>query len=80
MSSQTLLMAAAAALSFFLAACDQGPAERAGEDVDEAIEDATDEPTLEDGPAERAGEAAEGAADDAADAVDEARDNDAPEN
>ena len=41
----------------FAAGCEQGPAERAGEEIDSAYERATQgEPDVRDGPLERAGE------------------------
>lgn len=43
MNLQRLLLACAAALALFLAACEkEGPAERAGEKIDEAAEKAAD--------------------------------------
>jgi hypothetical protein len=58
---------------FFMAAaaCSDGPAENAGEDVDEAIEDVTGE---EQGTFEEAGENLDDAADDAGDAIEDATD------
>lgn len=47
-----------------LSGCDDGPAEQAGEEIDEALEG--------DGPAERAGEEIDDAADEVGDAVEEA--------
>jgi hypothetical protein len=50
-------LGAALALGVLAGACEQGPAERAGEEIDSAYERATQgEPDLRDGPLERAGE------------------------
>jgi hypothetical protein len=78
--------AAIAAATFGLATCgDGGSAEGAGEDMDSAIEEATQgHENLGDGPLEQAGESideATGAAnDDAADAINDATDGDASTN
>lgn len=72
-------IAAAAMLS--LAACGQGGAEKAGENLDSSVEQATQgHENLGDGPAEQAGEAIDNAtgherSGDAADAVHDATDN-----
>jgi hypothetical protein len=50
-------LGAALAFGAFATACEQGPAERAGEEIDSAYERATQgEPDLRDGPLERTGE------------------------
>ena len=73
---------AAAAAMLGLAAC-EGSAEKAGENLDSAIEEATQgEENLGDGPMERAGEAIDEAVntertDDGADALNDATDGDA---
>jgi hypothetical protein len=76
------LIAASAVGVFALAACDNGSAERAGEDMDSAFEEATQgEENLGDGPMEQAGEAIDEATGnnnnhDAADALNDATDGD----
>jgi len=77
---KTILAAAASAALLGVAACNDGSAEKTGENMDSAIEEATQgEENLGDGPLEQAGEAvdeATGAASnsDAADAVNDATD------
>ncbi|MEZ6023118.1 MAG: hypothetical protein R3C16_06840 [Hyphomonadaceae bacterium] len=79
-----LVTAAAAAATLGLAACGDS-AEEAGENVDSAIEEATQgEENLGDGPFEQAGESVDEATgqtnDDAADALSDATDGDASTN
>ena len=76
-----LLTAAAAAALLSVAACDGGSAEKTGENMDSAVEEATQgQENLGGGPLERAGEQIDEAADnthsdnDAADAVHDATD------
>ena len=76
---KTLATAAAAAAMLSLAACDGGSAEKAGENMDSAIEEATQgQENLGDGALERAGESIDEATgtqnNDAADAVNDATD------
>lgn len=77
---KTIAIAAAAAAMLGLAACgDGGSAEKAGENADSAIEEATQgHENLGDGPLERAGESVDQATghsnDDPADAVHDATD------
>lgn len=53
-----LLVASAMAATLMLAGCEQeGPMERAGEDLDNAMEDVADSLEPNKGPAEKAGEA-----------------------
>jgi hypothetical protein len=81
---RTILTAAAAAATLGLAAC--GSAEKAGENADSAIEEASQgEENLGDGPLEQAGEGVDEATgnqqnDDAADALNDATDGDASTN
>ena len=74
-----LLIATAAAGLLGLAACGQGSAEKAGENVDSAVENATQgHENLGDGPAEQVGQAVDNATGhqdhDAADALNDATD------
>jgi hypothetical protein len=75
-----IVMAAAAAAALGLAACD-GSAEKSGENLDSAIEEATQgEENLGDGPLEQAGEGIDEATNnqqnnDAADAINDATDD-----
>jgi hypothetical protein len=69
-NTRTIVMGGMLAAMLALAGCtseDQGPAEKAGEQIDEAMEEATD--TAQDA-AEEAGDALEEAADEAEDATD----------
>jgi hypothetical protein len=81
---RAITMAAGAAAIFGLAAC--GSAEKAGENADSAIEEATQgEENLGDGPLEQAGESVDEATgndqnDDAADALNDATDGDSSTN
>jgi hypothetical protein len=81
---RTILAAAAAAATLGLIAC--GSAEKAGENADSAIEEATQgEENLGDGPLEQAGENLDEATgnqqnDDAADALNDATDGDSSTN
>ena len=78
---KTFTTAIAAAAMLSLAACD-GSAEKSGENLDSAIEEATQgEENLGDGPLEQAGESVDEATnnqqnDDAADALNDATDGD----
>jgi len=78
---KNFLAAGALGAALAMAACsDGGSAERAGEDLDSAIEETTQgEENLGDGPMERAGESIDEATDrnndNAADAVSDATDN-----
>ena len=78
---RTIMTAAAAAAVCGLGACD-GSAEKSGENLDSASEEATQgEENLGDGPLERAGESIDEArnnqqSDDAADALNDATDDD----
>jgi hypothetical protein len=82
---KTIVTAAAAVAMLGLAACD-GSAEKAGENADSAIEEATQgEENLGDGPLEQAGESVDEATsapqnDDPADALNDATDGDASTN
>jgi hypothetical protein len=82
MVTQVLGAAAALAALGMIAACDGNSAEEAGENLDSAIEEATQgEENLGDGPLEQAGEAVDDATgternDDAADALNDATDGD----
>jgi len=77
---KSIATAAAAAAMLSLAACSQGSAEKAGENADSAIEEATQgHENLGDGPLEQAGESVDQATgttnnNDAADAVNDATD------
>lgn len=76
---KTFATAVAAAAMLTLAACDGGSAEKAGENADSAIEEATQgHENLGDGPLEQAGESVDQATgtenNDAADAVNDATD------
>ena len=79
---KTLATAAFAITALSLAACGQGSAEKAGENMDSAIEEATQgHENLGDGPLEQAGEGVDNATGtertgDAADAVHDATDGD----
>jgi hypothetical protein len=81
---RTIATMAAAAAMLVLAAC--GSAEKAGENADSAIEEATQgEENLSDGPLEQAGEGVDEATgnqqnDDAADALNDATDGDSSTN
>ncbi len=83
---KTLATAAAAAAMLSLAACGSGSAEKAGENADSAIEEATQgHENLGDGPLEQAGESIDNAAGterqgDAADAVNDATDGNSTTN
>ena len=60
-------------ISFGILACEQnGPAEKVGEKIDEAVEEAGDK--IQEGPAERAGEKIDEAVEEAGEAVEEAGD------
>lgn len=78
---KTIVTAVAAAAMLTLAACDGGSAEKAGENMDSAIEEATQgEENLGDGALERAGEGIDNATGtertDGADALNDATDGD----
>ena len=82
---KTLAAAVAAAAMLSLAACGQGSAEKAGENADSAIEEATQgHENLGDGPLEQAGESIDQATgaqnNDAADAIGDATDGNANTN
>lgn len=82
---KTIIMAAASAAMLSLAACG-GSAEKAGENMDSAIEEATQgEENMQDGPLEQAGEGLDETTgnsqnDHAADALNDATDGDSSTN
>jgi hypothetical protein len=78
---KALICAGAAAGLLALAGCDDGSAEKAGENLDSAVEEATKgRENLDDGPLEKAGEAVDKATGqtnpDAADSLSDAADGD----
>lgn len=83
---KTIVTAIAAAAMLSLAACGENNAEQSGENLDSAIEEATQgNETLGDGPLEQAGESIDDATgnqqnNDAADALNDATDGDASTN
>ncbi|MGE0826806.1 MAG: hypothetical protein AB7G75_34645 [Candidatus Binatia bacterium] len=69
------LCVCAGLLMMLTAACEQeGPAERAGKQIDEAAENLSDAATQSQGPMEKAGEAVDKAVENAGDAVEQATD------